>query len=83
MPFDVAQHAGAEDMEMLWNENVGAHPSNRKSNAHMGSDQSLIAREIFVLFCSTSVQLNPIITRSNWNLSNISFSSLFLSITIA
>jgi hypothetical protein len=49
MPFDAAQHAGPEDMETLWNGNVGAHPSNRKSNAKMGSDRSLIAREIFVL----------------------------------
>lgn len=83
MPFDVAQHAGAEDMETLWNENDGAHPSNRKSNAQMDSDRSLNTREIFVLSDSTSVQLNPIIARSNWKISNISFSSLFSSITIA
>ena len=83
MPFDVAPHAEAEDMEMLWNENDEAHPSNRKSNAQMGSDRSLNAREIFVLFDSTSVQLNPIISSSNWKISNISFSSLFSSITIA
>jgi hypothetical protein len=57
MPFDAAQHAGVWDVETMRTEEFMASFKAHPSIAQMGSDQSLIAREIFVLSDSTSVQL--------------------------